>query len=238
VKAVNLLPRDEPKRARRKVTLGFQLALVSPFVIGGILAAGYLVTNSKVNDSKATLQALQHELASIPPKTEQPQTNAQLALQRDQRIEALGTALSGRVAWDRILREISSVLPEDVWLTSLAATSPANQAAAAAAAAAAPPPPPPTDTTETDTTQTDTTGTDTTAAPAPTTTTPAAPPTAPLSIAGYTYSQEGVARFMSRLAVIPELQDVKLVTSSQATVVGRNVVSFSITAGVLSPAAT
>jgi len=223
VKAVNLLPRDEPKRARRKVTLGFQLALVSPFVIGGILAAGYLVTNSKVNDSKATLQALQHELASIPPKTEQPQTNAQLALQRDQRIEALGTALSGRVAWDRILREISSVLPEDVWLTSLAATSPANQAAAAAAAAAAPPPPPPTDTT---------------AAPAPTTTTPAAPPTAPLSIAGYTYSQEGVARFMSRLAVIPELQDVKLVTSSQATVVGRNVVSFSITAGVLSPAAT
>ena len=43
---------------------------------------------------------------------------------------------------------------------------------------------------------------------------------------------------MSRLAVVPELQDVKLVTSSEALVAGRTVVSFSITAGVRSPAAT
>ena len=237
MKAVNLLPRDTPKRARKKLTLGFQLTLVSPIVIGAILAAGFLLASSKVNDHEATLQALQHELASIPPRVEQPQTNQQLALQRDQRIQALGGALQSRVSWDRILREISSVLPEDVWLTSLSATSPA------APAPPAPPPPPSTDTTSTDTTSTDTTSTDTTstdttAAPAPVPAAPVAPVTSPLSIAGYTYSQEGVARFMSRLAVIPELQDVKLVTSALADVNGRKVVSFSITAGVLSPIAT
>jgi hypothetical protein len=69
-----------------------------------------------------------------------------------------------------------------------------------------------------------------------TTTTPAPPPaptpSAPLSLAGYTYSQEGVARFLSRLAVIPELQDVKLVTSSQTEVAGRKVFEFSMQAGV------
>lgn len=231
MKAVNLLPREEPKRVRPKITTGVQLTLVSPFVIGAILTAGYLLTSSKVNDNKATLQALQHELSSIPPKEEQPQSNAQLALQRDQRIAALGTALESRVAWDRILREISSVLPEDVWLTSLAASSPA------AAAPVVAPAPAPVDTTATDTTSTDTTSTDTTAAPPAPAPTPA-PTTAPLSIGGYTYSQAGVARFLSRLAVIPELQNVKLVTSADAEVSGRTVVSFSITADVRGPNST
>jgi Tfp pilus assembly protein PilN len=53
-----------------------------------------------------------------------------------------------------------------------------------------------------------------------------------LSLAGYTYSQEGVARLLSRLAVVPALQSVKLVQSSQATVGGQTVVSFSIQATV------
>jgi Tfp pilus assembly protein PilN len=225
VRAVNLLPRDESRGpgGRRRMTGAVQLALVSPFVIGSLLAAGYLLTSSKVNDKKATLQALQEELAAIPPRTDttSPQTNAELALQRDQRIAALGSALQARIGWDRILREISSVLPEDVWLTSLSAVSPQAPVAAPAVA--------PTDTTggQTDTTATTTT----TAAPAA----PVAPTlstggTDPLSISGYTYSQEGVARFLSRLSVIPELQNVKLVSSAQVVVDQRPVIQFSITA--------
>jgi Tfp pilus assembly protein PilN len=217
MRAVNLLPRDEPKRRRKRLTLGVQLALVSPFVVGSLLAAGYLLESSKVDDQKATLKALQDELAALPPRQEVPHTNAQLALQHDQRVAALASALRGRIAWDRVLREISSVLPEDVWLTTLAAQSPQ------APAPVAPPPAPATTTSESDG------GTTTTPAPPAT---PAPSSTAPLSLAGYTYSQEGVARFLSRLAVIPELQDVKLVKSSQAEVAGRNVFQFSIQADV------
>jgi hypothetical protein len=53
-----------------------------------------------------------------------------------------------------------------------------------------------------------------------------------MSFAGYTYSQEGVARLLSRLAVVPALENVKLVQSSQAEVNGQSVVSFSIQADV------
>ena len=77
------------------MTVGKQLMVVSPIVIGALLAAGYLLASSKVNDNKATLQALQHELASIPPPVQQPQTNEQLVLQREQRIEALGGRAPG-----------------------------------------------------------------------------------------------------------------------------------------------
>jgi Tfp pilus assembly protein PilN len=219
MRAVNLLPRDEPRRRKAHMTIGTQLALVSPFVVVSLIVAGYLLASSKVNDNKATLNALQQELAALPPPPTEPNTDAVLAAQKVQRITALASALQTRIAWDRILREISSVLPEDVWLTGLAAESPA--------AAPPPAPPPPTDTTSTDTTTTDTTATTTTPAPAAPTA-----PTAPLNINGYTYSQEGVARFLGRLAVIPELVNVRLVSSAQVEVAGRNVFQFNITADV------
>jgi Tfp pilus assembly protein PilN len=218
VRAVNLLPPREAKGSRKRLTVAVQLALVSPFVVGSLLAAGYLLASSKVNDDKATLQALQGELAAAPPPAPEPQTNPELASQRSQRIVALSAALQGRLGWDRILREISAVLPGDVWLTSLSAQSPPAPAPA--------PTPTPSTTTSTTTSSTTTGATPTTPAPPP------PPTTGPLSLMGYTYSQEGVARFLGRLAVVPALQDVKLLQSARATVSGQVIVSFSIQANV------
>ena len=211
MRAVNLLPR-EPKRSRKRLTVVAQLALVSPFVVGSLLAAGYLLASSKVNDNKVTLRALQAELSALPAPAPVPQVNPELASQRDLRIAALSAALQGRLAWDRILREISAVLPGDVWLTTLSAQSPLPSTTPS--------------TTSTSTTTSSTTTGATTTTPAPT----LAP--GPLNLTGYTYSQEGVARFLSRLAVVPALQGVKLLQSAQATVAGRVVVSFSIQADV------
>jgi len=153
MRAVNLLPR-EPKRSRTRLTAATQIAVVSPLVVGSVLAAGYLLASSKVNDKKATLQALQDELAALPAPSPEPQANPQLAVQRDQRIVALSAALQGRLAWDRLLREISAVLPGDVWLTTLSAQSPQRAIATAAPV-----------TTSTTTTSSTTTGTTTTPAP-------------------------------------------------------------------------
>jgi Tfp pilus assembly protein PilN len=210
MRAVNLLPR-EPKRSRKAPSAVFQLALLSPFVVAALLAAGYLLASAKVNDREATLQALRAELASLPAPPPQPPVSPELALQRDQRISALSTALQTRLAWDRILREISAVLPGDVWLTTLSAQGSTPQAAPAATSS--------------------TTTTSTTPTPAPVT--PALVLTAgPLNITGYTYSQEGVARLLSRFGVVPALQDVQLVSSTRTVVAGRAVVTFSLKANV------
>ena len=53
-----------------------------------------------------------------------------------------------------------------------------------------------------------------------------------MTFAGYTYSQEGVARLLSRLAVVPALENVQLVSSTETIVAGQTVVSFSIEADV------
>ena len=94
-----------------------------------------------------------------------------------------------------MLREFSLVLPDDVWLTGLTATSPTPGLTAD----------------------------------------PAAPP-APgiaakgLLITGYTYSQTSVARFLSRLQVIPELTNVQLQDSTELG--SGNEVQFRIVADV------
>ena len=216
MRAVNLLPR-EPKLGSKRLGVAGQLAVLAPFVVVSLLVAGYLLTSAKVNDRKATLQALRDELASLPAPPPQPQVSPELVALRDQRIAALSSALQTRLAWDRILRQISAVLPGDVWLTTLSAQQ------------LAPPPVTSTTTSATSTTSTTTTTSTTPAAPAA----PVPPPTAgPLNAAGFTYSPEGVARLLTRLAVVPALQDVQLVSSSQTVVSGRQVFAFTIKADV------
>ena len=126
MRAVNLLPR-ETKQPRKRLTVVGQLALVAPFVVAGLLAAGYLLSSSSVNSNRSTLQALQDELASLPaPETREPQQNPALASERQLRIATLGAALQSRLVWDRVFREISAVLPADVWLTTMSAQTPAD----------------------------------------------------------------------------------------------------------------
>jgi Tfp pilus assembly protein PilN len=229
MRAVNLLPR-ETKQPRKRLTVVGQLTLVAPFVVAGLLAAGYMLASSSVNSHRSTLQALQDELASMPaPKLSAPQQNPALASEQQLRIAALGAALQSRLVWDRVLREISAVLPADVWLTTMSAKAPEvpatvpTQTTAAPAGSTTSP-----STTTTGTTTTTTTATTTTAAAAA----PAPSAAQPMTFAGYTYSQEGVARLLSRLAVVPALDNVKLVSSTQTKVGDQTVVNFSIEADV------
>ena len=114
---------------------------------------------------------------------------------------AVGAALSERIAWDRILRKLALVLPEDVWLSGLTASrgSAAGGSGGGSAASAG--------------------GT-------------------ALSLKGYTYSHEAVARFLARLAVVPDLANVQLQKSGRAEIGDRPLVEFGISAEVRPPGAT
>jgi Tfp pilus assembly protein PilN len=226
MRAVNLLPREEPRRAGPALTLQEQLLLAAPLLAAAIVLAGFLMASAKVHKEASTVQGLQEQLASLPaPK--HPVVDQSLVTQHGQRVSALAEALSGRVAWDRILREISSVLPEDVWLTSLDVQSPDSTTTSTSTPT---PTPAPTAPSSSSTPSTGATST-------PVVTTSSSSGFSPLTISGYTYSQEGVARFMARLAVIPELTHVTLQKSFLSPISGRSVVQFTIQADIRRPGA-
>lgn len=210
MRAVNLLPKDLPRPAR-KVNKVVLVGGASGTVVTLLLAAGFINTRANVQSKQTELSNLQTQLQALPkPKPVQPGTD--FAGQRDQRLAAVSTLLAGRLAWDHVLREVSSVLPEDVWLKALTA-----QAPAAAAVATAPGTPPP-------------------AAP-PAATDGAAAPT-DFVLEGYTYSQEGVARVLARLALVPYLEGVELESSTAAEVDEQPVVEFKIAANLRRNGAT
>lgn len=187
MRAVNLLPRDEPTRsfeAKRGLVFlgGGGAALITVMFVTLILGA-----NGAVNQQRQALDLINAELAAVP-KPEgggtEPEDDSALVTEKSARISALSTVLSSRIAWDEILRQISQVLPEDVWLSSL-------------------------------TTSTDATGT-----------------SPKVTLTGQTYSQDGVARFLSRLSILPALANVQLQTSTMGTTGTTGTVQFVIVADV------
>jgi Tfp pilus assembly protein PilN len=127
MRAVNLLPRDEvPKsfEAKRGVVFGAAggAALVTVALTALMLSAG-----NAISDHQAAVDTAKAELAALPTApdaAENAADDAALSAELSTRTTALSTALSGRIAWDSVLRQVSQVLPEDVWLTSLTSSSP------------------------------------------------------------------------------------------------------------------
>jgi Tfp pilus assembly protein PilN len=133
MRAVNLLPRES--RGGRSVTAQNLPAVVGGglgFVVVAALAAGYLSASSKVAAAQKDLSAAQKQLAATPappPAKAEPNTTPAAAIaQQAPRLQAVSSALSQRIAWDRVLREFSFVLPTDVWLQSVAMTAPTGTA--------------------------------------------------------------------------------------------------------------
>jgi Tfp pilus assembly protein PilN len=140
VRAINLLPKDDSRRGRPQKT---QWIVIVPVVLAvlltGVLSAMFLSASGTVKDKQAQLAQLQDELRAIPtPDANKVRTQSALAADKQARVTALSAALSRRVAWDRVFRELSLVLPNDVWLATISAKAPVPSASAIV-----PPAPPP-----------------------------------------------------------------------------------------------
>jgi Tfp pilus assembly protein PilN len=195
MRAVNLLPPDTTKRTKTNVPA--LVAVAGTILCAGVVAMLFLQANSKVQYRHDQLDAIEAQIAVIPPPPPPDSAGQGLAAQQQARLGVLATALSRRVAWDRILRNMSLVLPNDVWLTQLAASSPVVGTAST-----------------------------------PPVTLPDTAAPSQFTITGYTYSQPSVARLLSRLALLPDLSNVQLQSSTRATLGTTNVVQFSIAANI------
>ena len=139
MRAINLLPRDDVRRGGPQKTQWIVLVPVALAVLlAAILSAMFLSGSGTVKDKQAELATLQDELHAIPtPDASRVKTQTALAADKQARVSALSGALSRRVAWDRVFRELSLVLPNDVWLATISAKAPVPSSSAVAPAPAA-----------------------------------------------------------------------------------------------------
>ncbi len=191
MRAVNLLPRDDRRGSSRQQNPAALGAVGGAVLVTAILAVWFLTASGGATHNQKRLDAVKAELAATPIPSPTRPGASQIEQEKNTRVAALSTVLSGRLAWDRVFREISLVLPEDVWLTSLSAQSPTASGGTAGAV---------------------------------------------FTINGSTYSQEGVARLLTRLSLVPHLSKVSLQHSAATdSGSGRKIVEFTINAAVNAP---
>jgi Tfp pilus assembly protein PilN len=206
MRAVNLLPPDRASSksgGSRSSSIALPaIGVVTAAVIAGLVFAVW-TTNSSVTSKQQQLDAIQAKIAKLPQPAPAPTTASSVA----SRSSTVTSLVDARLPWDEFLGTFSRVLPENVWLSSLQASS-AGAAATAAVDA--------------------TTGSAAGAVPA----TPTAGATN-FSISGFTYSQPSVARLMRRLTLIPWISDVSLVSSSKTTLGNATVYQFTLGATIV-----
>jgi Tfp pilus assembly protein PilN len=129
VRAVNLLPRDSGQRTIKKENLPLLVGGCTGLLVVAVLGALFMMGSGKVAAAKRNLDDLNRQFEALPPPPAGPTPlQQQLAGEQSARLSALTTAMTSRVSWDRVFREFSLVLPNDVWLTSLTAKSPISPA--------------------------------------------------------------------------------------------------------------
>jgi Tfp pilus assembly protein PilN len=215
MRAVNLLPKYEKRRVGPSIPTPVAITVLAGLtLVTALLGLLFVSAHGTVKSRGLELAQKQAELAAIPvPAQSQVQQQDALVADKTARVTALNSALSRRIAWDRVLREFALVLPDDVWLLSMSAQAPTSAVA--------------------------------TATSSPSTSTSSSSSSAPalggqlgFNIEGYTYSHDAVARLLTRLSVIPDLEQVQLVTSERTQLSNRNVIHFRITANVRPPGAS
>ena len=138
MRAINLLPKDDARRGPQKRQWVVLVPVVLAVLLTAVFSAMFLSASGKVKDKQSQIAQLQDELHAIPtPNADQVQTQSALAADKQARVTALSAALSRRVAWDRVFRELSLVLPNDVWLATISAKAPVPSSTAIAPPAAA-----------------------------------------------------------------------------------------------------
>ena len=124
MRPVNLIPAEERRGDQAKSRTG-PLAYVLVGALFAILAgvAVLVLTSNQIADRKAELSQLKVEAAAAEARAQQLSAYTsfhQVSLQRTSTIASLADS---RFDWERVVRELSLVLPENVWLTSLTGTA-------------------------------------------------------------------------------------------------------------------
>jgi Tfp pilus assembly protein PilN len=123
VRPVNLIPPEERRGDKAPTRTG-----VLPYLVVGALlvalaaVASVVLTNNQISDRKSEVASLEAQEADAQARADALQPYADLASTSEQRSSTITSLAESRFDWDRVLRELALVIPDDVWLTQLAGT--------------------------------------------------------------------------------------------------------------------
>lgn len=125
MRAVNLIPTDQQRGAGGAAgkSGGGAYILLGALALIVVLAASYVVTGKSVTDKQAELTDITQQATAAEAKAASLTSYTRFASIRAKRVDTVSQLAASRFDWAHALSEVSRVLPENAWLTSLTATT-------------------------------------------------------------------------------------------------------------------
>lgn len=136
MRPVNLIPAEERPGSQSPLRTG-----PLPYLLIGALALAVLgisllvVTGNQIAERKDEVATLKREDATAQAQAQRLAAYVQFAEMREKRLATISSLADSRFDWERVMRELSKILPADVWLTSLHASAGGGSEGAAAGVA-------------------------------------------------------------------------------------------------------
>ncbi len=124
MRPVNLIPPDQRRGAQAQLRTG-----PLPYMVLGALTltligiAVLVTTDNHISESKAEVTQLKREDAVAQAKAKRLAAYGQFRTLAEQRVATVESLADSRFDWERVMHELSLVLPTNVWLTSLSASA-------------------------------------------------------------------------------------------------------------------
>ncbi|MCW2983301.1 MAG: hypothetical protein JWR63_871 [Conexibacter sp.] len=128
MRAVNLIPTDQQRGAGGAAgkSGGGAYILIGALALMVVLAAAYVVSGKSVTDKRAQLTDVTQQADAAEAKAASLTSYTKFASIRAKRVDTVSQLAASRFDWAHALREVSRVLPENAWLTTLTATTTAS----------------------------------------------------------------------------------------------------------------
>jgi Tfp pilus assembly protein PilN len=123
MRPVNLIPPDErgsDRGAMRTGAISYVLIGALALALLGVIALAF--TSKQISDHKSEVAKLQVQAQQAEAKAQSLQAFADFRAVQEQRSTTVTSLAQSRFDWQRVLNELSRVLPSNVWLVQLAGT--------------------------------------------------------------------------------------------------------------------
>jgi Tfp pilus assembly protein PilN len=124
MRPVNLIPEEDRRGDRAPLRTGsFTYVLLGALTLGLIGMVVLALTSKQITDREDEKAGLQATLTSVTQRAENLRAFADFRAAQERRSATVTSLAESRFDWERVMRELSLVIPSNVWLLKLTGTA-------------------------------------------------------------------------------------------------------------------
>jgi Tfp pilus assembly protein PilN len=116
MKAVNLIPTEQRRAKPSGKASGGAYAVLGVLGVLLVMAVAYVMTSNSVNDRQSKAAQARQEADAAKGQVKQLGAFSDFASIKEQRLASVMAAAQTRFDWERFMRELSRVMPQDSWV--------------------------------------------------------------------------------------------------------------------------